>query len=76
MNNNSAQFSCCNNNAAAASYYNGYDWRFGRRVKNLRTRESKALQKSKSDADLIKSVKWIQRDTKEAPCFRQDGYEG
>lgn len=65
-NNNSCQFATCMKNPGFR-FYEGYDWRFGKRVKNLNLRTQHMMRSGKSgknmsDFDLMQEVKDIQRD--------------
>ena len=71
-------------NAPGTTRYEGYDWRFGRRVKNdrsvgtprpdsgakARMANAKSMMKARSDADLLRSVKECQKEAATAPVFK------
>ncbi|CAD7949797.1 unnamed protein product [Amoebophrya sp. A120] len=66
MNNNSSQFAmCCKN--PSAQLYEGYDWRFGKRVKN---RPASEMSRSVSDVDLLRSVRQIKKEALSAETVR------
>jgi len=67
MNNNSSQFACCNKNPAM-QHYEGYDWRFGKRVKN---KPAGAMSRSVSDLDLLRAVREVKKDAATAVAHRR-----
>lgn len=59
MNNNSSQFARCTQHPTADKHYDGYDWRFGHRVKMvLPTR----MKRTVSDVQLLKEVGEFRKD--------------
>ncbi|CAD7940588.1 unnamed protein product [Amoebophrya sp. A25] len=68
MNNNSSQFACCIRNPRAAKY-EGYDWRFQKRVQNRAS--NPRMGKSASDVDLLRAMRGLRTDVKEMKTIRR-----
>jgi len=66
MNNNSAQFSCCNQHKIGMNRYEGYDWRFHVRVKNIPA----TMRKTLSDAQLLTEVADVKKEALDAKAVR------